>query len=375
MARKETPKLITNLELNRALLARQHLLERTSTIRGAMDTHFALQSQEHEPHYISLWSRVDGLKRSAVDSMMENKQLVRATSLRGTIHTSLVDDYMLIRPLVAEVFWEKLRKHIFAKSVGELVAQATEILGSGRYSRAQLRDTLGSELGKNMGLVLSDFLGRAALPLLRVPLVEDGKFVGQKDGYMVADEWLGRSVASPLSLTPEKKASSMELLLRRYLAAFGPATAGDFSSWSSLPGSGKILKEMEGLTTFRSQEGRLLYDLKDAPRPGGTTDAPPRIFGQFDNLNLAYSNRERITSREFVKTYFLAMPPRNFGLFTTSGFLDGKWRLDLRAKQPKVTLERDVAFSKKQWKAVVAEFEKFGSELYGVDLEVLLKQD
>ena len=104
--------------------------------------------------------------------------------------------------------------------------------------------------------------------------------------------WLGREIEPA---APDGSDPVGEALVRRYLAAFGPAATADLRAWCGLAGLPRAVAAVrEELVTFRDERGRELLDLPDAPRPDPDTPAPVRFLPAFDNAILGYDDRSRI---------------------------------------------------------------------------------
>src|SRR5437016_11686419 len=96
MKRAATEKVptLTLRELNRAMLARQLLLERSRIdVVPAIERLAALQAQWSPSPYIALWSRLKDFRREKLSSAIERRQLIRARLMRGTLHLVSARDF------------------------------------------------------------------------------------------------------------------------------------------------------------------------------------------------------------------------------------------------------------------------------------------
>jgi hypothetical protein len=91
-----TDRVLTARDLNRALLARQLLLERARlSIPQAMERVGGLQTQYAPSGYVGLWSRVQSFERDALTRALERRTVVQATLMRVTIHMVSAREYWL----------------------------------------------------------------------------------------------------------------------------------------------------------------------------------------------------------------------------------------------------------------------------------------
>jgi hypothetical protein len=300
-------RVLTRRELNRALLARQLLLERADLpVRRAVEALAGLQAQWAPAPTIGLWSRVTAVERGAVERLLARKQLVRATLMRVTIHLVSTRDYLSFRPALEAALRRKWRQY---RPREPEPADLAEIVG--RVSEAAAEPCTAAEL---QALVEPDedrfrwFMARSHAALVRTP----------DDRYVDAEAWLGRPFADPTAATQH--------LVRRYLAAFGPATAADVAAWSGLQAT--ELRPALGalrLRQFRDDAGRSLVDLPGAPLPDGETPAPPRLLPRFDNLILSHADRTRVIEDEHRRRVIRAAEVD--AVFLIDGFAAGRWKL------------------------------------------------
>ncbi|MEU6534292.1 winged helix DNA-binding domain-containing protein [Streptomyces sp. NPDC047000] len=320
-------KVLDRRALNRSLLARQLLLERSAMPAARAVAHLVgMQAQAPNPPYIGLWTRLTGFRVEDLASLVRNREVVRLVLMRGTIHLVTAEDCVALRSVLRDALRQGL-KGTFGRKLEGLDLEKVAELGRELVEREPL--TLGG-----LGTLLAErwpdrdpfALANAVrnlVPLVQVPprglWGESGQAV-----HTSAEAWLGRTAAGPAA--PEPMAA--ELMVERYLAAFGPATVKDMQVWSGMTRLAGVVNRLRPrLAVFRDENGRELLDLPDAPRPAGDTPAAVRFLPEFDNILLSHADRARILTEEHRKAVFT----RN-GLirstFLVDGFVAGLWRVE-----------------------------------------------
>jgi Winged helix DNA-binding domain len=344
--------VLSTRELGRATLARQLLLERHSL--GAVEAVGRLagmQAQEPGPPYLGLWSRLEGFEAAELAAAIEERTIVRATSMRGTVHLLAADDYVRLHSAVASALEGDMANYLGSRLEGVDVAALVED-GRGIFeqkesmSAAALRDAL-AERHPEADVRAIAAVVRTSLPLVRVP---DGGRWGftPKAPFTDAQRWLGR----PLRKRPDRAE-----LVRRYLAAFGPASVRDAEAWLGGGGLGPVFEKLSAeLAAFRDEAGRQLFDLPSAPRPPSDAPAPVRLLPEFDNLVLAHADRTRVISDEHRK----ALTTKNLRVRATvlvDGAVAGFWRLEKSRGRAAIVVEPLVKLRAADRRAVLAEAE------------------
>lgn len=311
---------LTSRVLNRTLLQRQHLLERTDTPPEAMARHLVgLQAQENLPPYLSLAARLTSFDPYAVTAGLEDRSLVRLLVMRGTVHLLVADDALSLRQWTAPVHEREIR---VSQSIGAarevdreaFVAALSELLADG----PQPQKALGTALAERFPDVAPTQLGqlaRSAAPLVQCPPRGTWKGSGGVV-YQFVERWLGRPLTKP---DPQE-------IVRRYLAAYGPATAADVTAWSGVSRLGPVVKAMTDLVVHEDEAGKPLYDVPDGELAEEDVPAPVRLLGQYDNVWLSHAGRDRVTTPE-SRTSWMGV---NGGLASTvfaDGMLVGLWRV------------------------------------------------
>lgn len=326
------PETLSRKALNRALLARQMLLAREAVAPvRAIERLVGLQAQQAQPPFVGLWTRVADFERGALSRLLHDREVVRATLMRGTLHLMSTGDYLSLRgalqPGLTAGMRSVLRDRAKDLDIPALLAVARRSFDEQPRTFTALRTVLleafpGAD-ERAMGYAV-----RTHLPLVMVPDTSDWGFPADSD-FAVAESWLGKA--------PEADEQAERLVLR-YLAAFGPAAAVDVQTWSGLSGLRDVLEGLRPkLQTFRDERKRELFDLPDAPRPPEETPAPVRFVPGFDNLVLSHADRSRVIDDEYrtrVTTKNLIVLPT----FLVDGFVAGTWKTSRTKKVATLTL-------------------------------------
>jgi hypothetical protein len=322
--------------LNRALLARQSLLERSAQSPLQMvERLIGLQAQAPNPPYLGLWTRLQTFSLDDLSQAMHARRIVRATMMRGTLHLVSADDYRALRSVLQPVLRRLSMQSAHAKALNGLELAAVRKAGADALRERPLSATaLGAALSAHWPAHDSNELAllvRSVEPLVHVPPA--GIWDSHKAAsFAAAQDWLGAAIAD------EADDTAIEAMLLRYLGAFGPASARDASVWSGLTATRQYLQRLRPrLRVFRDEGGTELFDLPDAPRPHEDTPAPPRLLPEFDNVLLAHAQRARILPEARRASVFT----RN-GLVAATvlidGFVAGTWKLQREAAAATLTI-------------------------------------
>ncbi|HEU5472410.1 MAG TPA: winged helix DNA-binding domain-containing protein [Actinophytocola sp.] len=316
-----SPATLLPRALNRATLDRQLLLRRTAMpLLEAIEHLAGLQAQTPHTWYHGLWCRLTGFDPDALGALLTERKVVRMALMRSTIHLVTARDCLAMRPLVQPVIERSMASN-FGRNLVGLDADAVDTA-----ARALLEDRpmifreLGRALAQRWPDRDPDSLAqavRARVPLVQVP----PRGVWGRSGrpaHTTVEHWLGRGVDP----TP-----SIDELVLRYLAAFGPASVLDAQTWSGLTRLAEVFDRLRsGLVTFRDEGGRELFDLPGAPRPDPDTPAPPRFLYDYDNLLLSHADRSRVVTPAVHQQGYRernVMP----SLLLVDGVTRGEWRI------------------------------------------------
>ena len=307
-----TVRTLSRRDLNRALLARQLLLERSDrSIPEALEQVGGLQTQYAPSGYVGLWTRLHDFPRGALTTALEERSVIQATLMRVTIHLVSRREFWSYAAGVRQA-----RRQLALRAPGSQAAEGAMVRAA-----ARLREALagGPRTVKELGELGAGFVGSLGLwvDLVRVP--PSGTWDGRRADHLgLAEDWIG-----PCDVT---ESAGREHLVRAYLRGFGPAAWRDIASWSGVSVA-DIRTAAKGLTLarYRDEDGHELVDLPDAPLPDAAIDAPVRFLPHWDANLLVHARRSGILPEAYRPRVFSIRNPFSVGAYLVDGVVAGAW--------------------------------------------------
>jgi hypothetical protein len=344
---------MTERALNRALLARQGLLEPfDAPVVEVVEAIGALQAQAWAAPPVALWSRMRELSVEDLYGALERRELVTGISLRATLHLVSAREHPAYRALAeAQTDWRRTKAERTEEADGLRVA----LLDYAEEPRSgdELAAFADAWVEKHPGAIPDEEVEHQRKygwkPLLRwgalTRVPADGRWGAKAPAALVA---------APGEPPPLEEA--LAEVVRRHLRAFGPAGPEDVASWTGL-GVPPVRKAFEAVEL---EEVDGLYDLPGSPRPGADVPAPPRFLAAFDSALLAYPSRRRgrivpdkLRDLVYVRRNLQVKPT-----FLVDGRVAGIWAIEVRRREATLTLEPGTRLSKADRAAVVEEGER-----------------
>ncbi|MBV8064619.1 MAG: AlkZ family DNA glycosylase [Actinobacteria bacterium] len=303
-------RVLTERELNRALLARQLLLEpKRLSPSGVIERLVGMQAQWPPAPYVGIWTRTTGFRRETLERELARGTIVKATVMRQTLHLVTLRDYALMRAAMSESNFPWM-----STSSGKLAPGVRAFASAGPVTSAEAHAYLERE-HKLTGIDARRAWRAARVRAHVLHHHETALWDARPEGRFVA-------VDEPDAHVPVDARAE---LLRRYLAAFGPASVRDMNSWSMMHAGGlRASLALLDLRTFRDEKGRELFDVPRAPLPDPDTPAPVRFLPKWDNVLLSFADRTRILPERYRKA-IIGMNGDVRPTFLVDGYVAGTW--------------------------------------------------
>jgi Winged helix DNA-binding domain len=331
-------RVLTLRELNRALLARQLLLERkrVSVVR-AVARLVAMQAQYAPSPYVALWSRLEGFRKEQLTRALVDGRVIKAGVMRGTLHVVTRELYPFIQ--AAHIESQRGRVKGIGTDPAALAAQWPDEPVDDAYAFA------GRLLGTDDRWTIAFTL--RAMPWVRLPPV--GPWPHSKPTPSV----LWREPLAP----PEDGAARV---IRDYLAAYGPASRDDVEQFTLFKVR-QIQPALERLRTLEAEDGRVLYDVPRGVLPAGDARAPVRFLPAFDSIILAHRDRSRILPDAYYETVIRRKNATTLATFTLDGFIAGAWKAEKVRGRTTISVEPFESLPRGARREVDAEAERLAA--------------
>jgi hypothetical protein len=323
-------RVLTSRELNRALLARQLLLEPAAAPPAEVAARVCgLQTQHAPSGYIGMWSRATAFRRPDLTAALERAEVVQGWVMRSTIHMVAAPDYLPFTTAVRaarRAQWQRAEKRATGLDMPAVAAAVRRYLADGPLSQPRLVALLAAD-----GFPRVAWMGvQLWVDLLRVPPA--GTWDKPRAHLFALAEHVVSS--APVASVDDPRPSEVvdaarELLVTRYLRAFGPASPADVASFTGLSIT-DVRAVLDGcdLRKFRTEAGGVLVDVPDAPLPDAGTPAPVRFLGTWDAVLLVHARRTQLLPEALRPRVFATSMPRSVPTFLVDGHVAGTWSYD-----------------------------------------------
>ena len=358
---------LTDAQLNRALLARQGLLERLRLpVVEAVEAIGAVQAQHWPAPRVALWTRVADVEAEALWDALDRRELVAGTLLRGTIHLVSAREHHAYA-VVAEAFgaldWRRVDTAAAPSAAQPELPAALVAYAAQPRSADDVVAFVEAWVDEHPGAIGEHELARQRRYAWR-PLRSTAAFVRAP-----ATGGFGPRTPAGLAAAPERpdgldRDTALDEVVRRHLRAFGPAGADDVAQWIDwkvAPVRAALERLEPDLERFEDDGGRALYDVPDAPRPDPDGEAPPvRLLPWFDSVLLAYApgRRGRILPDAHKDAVYNRANLQIRPTFLVEGLVAGTWAIEAKGKRAALTLTPLRKVPKRTAKPLVDEAER-----------------
>ena len=291
-----------------------------------------IQSQAPRAPFLGVAARLPGVSYDAIAAAFEDHHIVKASSIRGTVHVCVREQFPLLDAVTRRTLersWSKILR-LRRRDVAELRAEIQRWIGDDWRLESDLTEHMTSWLAANESEESAAaskessarFLLRGYSALIRRP---------SNGAWEKRSPWLLHHAPPLLGTAPVDADAALEALARVHIAAFGPSTRDDIAWWSG-----------EGLTRVDAAVGRLGTEVVARPGPGDATyldlaDPPSRghpdpglrLLPEYDALVVGYHPKGR--TRFLDAAHAESIWNRANGVFSAAVLYDGRlvalWRL------------------------------------------------
>jgi hypothetical protein len=291
-----------------------------------------LHAQVMSSAELTLWARVEDLEPGMVgEALWEHRSLVKTWAMRGTLHLLRADELPtwvatqgVLKPRHHAKSWQKYYGLTYEEAEAMLAA-IPEALDGRMLTREELAQEVGRILGsEEIGGKLRDGFGALLKPSAFRGDLLFAPSVGRNVRFARPDQWLS-------GWEPAETEVAAREVVRRYLAAYGPATREEFARWFGTSSSAQAGRLIEGLgeeVASVEVEGVAAWML--AEHIQGAKEAEPegvvRLLPAFDHYVVAAPRNREPVLPEAVKGRVYRQQGWLSPVILVDGRMEGVWR-------------------------------------------------
>lgn len=319
-------------------MARHHLTDRRpASLADVCRDVCGVQAQVLSAAEMSLWTRRPATTRDEVRAaLLDHRTLVRTGCMRETLHLIDARDFGAI---IAALQASRLRRTgqimtrygVSPDDTRRVTEAVLEALSAGPLDKRELatqvldRNLVRGKARKWFELSSWSVTRRAIVE----GLVCYGPAPGAEARFALAEQWLGKRERVPAD-------EAQRVLLRRFLSAYGPATARDFAKWSGLgiPEAQAVFDAAaDELAEVALEDGTGFILSRDLPslRNSALDGRVVRLLPNFDTYLLAHASKGHLVDPAACKRVY-----RNQGWISPTVLVDGKvagtWAIERAGK-------------------------------------------
>jgi hypothetical protein len=304
-----------------------------------------LHAQVMSSAELTLWARVEDLEPGMVgEALWEHRSLVKTWAMRGTLHLLPADELStwvaaqgVLKPRNHAKSWQKYYGLTYEEAEAMLAAIPEALDG-----RMLTREALAQEVGRIMG---SEEIGgklRDGFGALLKPSAFRGDLlfapsVGRNVRFARPDQWLS-------GWEPAETEVAAREGVRRYLAAYGPATREEFARWfgmSSPAQAGRLIESLGEEVVLVEVEGSHAWMLAEhvteaeKAEPSGVV----RLLPAFDHYVVAAPRDREAVLPEGLKSRVYRPQGWLSPVLLVDGRMEGLWRHERKGDRLVVEIE------------------------------------
>ena len=359
---------LTWAEARERRLARSHLVRPApkSRLVDVVRDVCGLQAQLLSAAELAISARVAGVTQESVrDALWAKKTLVRAWTVRGTIHVIPAEDLPLwMAALGTRRYWESKewldREGLTTKEATAIFDTVHDVLGEKGSTRAEIADAVVTRLGSKFRPKIASMWGELLAPLMYMGKMCFGPSVGANVTFVRADLW----VRSWPRLDPEE---ARRELVRRFLRTYGPTTVDGIARWFGMKPDvfRPLLRSLEKEAVEVTIEGRKAWTLVGDRAAPSRAASSVRLLAQYDQYVIGSHPRETITderARTQIRSYKRGQWEGVVGVpvLVIGGIVSGVWERRERGGRIEIGVRPFIKLTMAQNREVAAEVARIG---------------